>query len=907
MAKSTIIKAYDIVKTYTGKNNQIHYYKKLYENNKLILDDFSTQYILKNHDYEPIIVNKVIKIASDLGKVLCDKFNLDNIPDKIFLCSIIGEMGGSYHCYIKSKIAGVTLMYIKKRSILDKLIDIDYQSLDIDFDVYDNMPTNQGRKLKEHQKLGAKFLIANKKAILADGMGLGKMQDVNTLTPTPNGMVKFGDLKVGDKIFGSDGKEHNILGIFPHKQKDLYEITFSDGTKTNSGLEHLWIVKEHMLDNDWRVMSLQSIINRGIIRKNYGIQSYRFQIPVCKPIEFKEKELKVSPYEYAVETHKNPHKIKDEYKYASIEQRKQLLYGFMDTNGNISREDYNITYSTKSKILSNDVAFIIRSLGGICKIVKENENYLLLINIPFNPFTDKEKSEIYNNNTTHEYYLTKFITSIKKLKTSDAMCIKVDSDDESYLTEDFIVTHNTTTSIIAALAGGYKNILIITTASLKTNWKKDLILYEDENNINIVNGSTWTPGKKFTVINYDIIDNFYEVPMEPVYEIQEITDSEGNVIETLKAPVMIKDKKTGKLVPKMQKSRKKQDIINSLNNSPLFLEDYDCVIIDEAQKLSNKGSIRYTAIADFLSKSSPKGVFLLTGTPLTNNPMNLYNILKLIDADVIHDYRYYVQRYCGGVEHTKRDGHKFWTYSGATHLDELREKIKDVYIRRLAYETGEMVDKSIVKKYYDLTPIQRFEYEKLWEEYQQAIENDEKREETEQYRQLIEGTLVRQYLAKEMTQQTIEMVDEYIEQGEKVVIITCFQDEMDILKNHFGKKCVTYNGTMSIKQKDKAQSEFMNNDKVMVFIGQIVACGVGLSLPVSKTLIFNSFSFSNADNKQAEDRVYRLTQTQDVEIIYQLFNNTFSQEMFDKVLYKEYISSSVFKSEKQKEEIKNNK
>ena len=102
---------------------------------------------------------------------------------------------------------------------------------------------------------------------------------------------------------------------------------------------------------------------------------------------------------------------------------------------------------------------------------------------------------------------------------------------------------------------------------------------------------------------------------------------------------------------------------------------------------------------------------------------------------------------------------------------------------------------------------------------------------------------------------------------------------------------------MSTKQKDKAQDEFMNNKKVQVFIGQIVASGVGLSLPVSRKLIFNSFSWSAADNKQAEDRVYRLTQTEDVEIIYQLFNNTWAQQMFDKVLYKDYLSNQIIKSE----------
>lgn len=983
MAKNTVSKAYEILKTYTGDNNQIRYYKSLYDNNRLILEDFGVQYILNNYDYEPIEVNKNVKIAPELGEVIKEKFMLDFIPPKIHITRIIGEMGGSYHGYVKSK-SGSQLLYLKKKYILDKLVDIDYNTLDIDFSVYDNMPSAQGRKLKEHQKTAVKFLVANKKCILADSMGLGKMQDVDTLTPTPNGMIRFGDLNVGDKIFGSDGKEHNITAIFPHKQKDIYEIEFTDGSKTNSGLEHLWIVQDAnniRRKQGWQVLSLQQILDRGLEWKNKGAHNYKFRIPVCKPVEYSEKEYLIHPYvlgmcigdgnlcsggifisipkhenesvnritsllnenyklhgnfsgacpnynivkkcggtreniynteikRLKLNVHGNYKFIPDEYKLGSVQQRKELLAGLMDSDGHISKNKNKISFSTNAKQLAEDVAELVQSLGGLAKVRsydrrKENKHieYRVQIQINFCPFKLKRKRERYTIDETHRKYLVKSIKNVKYLKTCDAMCIKVDSDDESYLTNNYIVTHNTVSSIIASLAGGYKKTLVITTASLKSGWKKDLLYYVPEDDIEIVNGSKWTPGKKYTLINYDIIDNFYEVPMEPVFDIQVIYDKNGKVVETLRTPVMVKDKSTGKLVQKMQKSRKKTDIQKALGESPLFWENYDCVIIDEAQKLSNNTSIRYKTIYDFLRKSNPKAIFLLTGTPLTNRPINLYHILKLIDADITRDYNYFVKRYCGGVELKLKDGRTIIKHGDATNLDELRERIKDIYIRRLASETGEMVGKSIIRKYYDLTEKQSIEYDRLWNEYQNAQENAGKYD-SDQYRQLVEGMLVRQYLAKEMTKNTIDLTEEYIDSGEKVVIITCFQEEMDILKKHFGKSCVVYNGKMLPKQKDKAQDEFMNNPKIKVFIGQVIACGVGLSLPVSKTIIFNSYDWVAANNKQAEDRIYRLTQTRDVECIYQLFTDSISQDMFDKVIYKELIANQTIKSEKEKELIK---
>lgn len=883
---SNIDRAYNIIKDYKGSNNFIKYLKIQYKNKKLVLGEFETDYVLKNYNYTPIEVNKVVLITPELGGLLQDKYMLDFQPKKLLILKIIGEMGNSYHCYVQYRKSVLPqLMYINRKSIITNLFDVDSNSLDIDFDYYDNMPSNGGRKLKEHQKTGAKFLIANKKCILADSMGTGKMQDVDTIIDTPQGEMRFGDLSLGDNVYGMDGKPHKIIDLYYHFNKDLYEVEFTDGTKTNSGLEHLWVVKDNTNDeNEYEVINLKEILHRGI---RVG-GKYRFQIPVAKPVEKNEYNFSVDPYKmgYSTISEENYRNIPIDYYKGSIEQRFDLFKGILDRFGTIIEENEEIVIDVQYKTLAEDICKLVRSLGGIAylNIEKEN-NYQIIVIIDYFPFFRQTKP------------LTKTIKSVKFLKNGNAMCIKVDSIDETYLTNDYIVTHNTTTSIVAALAGGYKNILVITTASLKTNWKKDLILYEDENNINIVNGSNWTPGSKFTIINYDIVQNFYEVAMEPGYEIKNIYDDKGRVRQ-VHVPIMVKDKSTGEMVHKMVKSRKKSLIDECLKKSPLFLQKYDCVIIDEAQKLSNRTSGRYKAISDFLIKANPKAIFLLTGTPLTNNPMNLYNILKLINADITVDYRYYMMRYCGGKEHHRRDGGKYWTTEGATNVDELTERIKHIYIRRLASETGEMVNKTVLRRFYDLTADEKAQYDKLWDNYIKARELNGNNEEI--CCQLVENVLVRQFLAKAMTKYTIDFAEDIINNNEKLVIITCFQEEMDIIKKHFSKCCVVYNGSMSTKQKDEAQNKFMTDPKIKIFIGQIETCSVGLSLPVASKLVFNSYSWNETSNRQAEDRIYRLTQTKDVECIYMLFNDLKSQEMLSKVQYKGYLMDALIKSENEK-------
>lgn len=455
----------------------------------------------------------------------------------------------------------------------------------------------------------------------------------------------------------------------------------------------------------------------------------------------------------------------------------------------------------------------------------------------------------------------------------------------------------TSTAICSSILGGFNKILIITTASLKTTWRKEIEIFEQKENIQVINGSEWQSGYKFTIVNYDIAQRFYEVAEEPAYEYKDMSNADGTVTK-MRVPITVRNKTTGKLEYKMKKSRKKDDIKEALKHSPLFLEQFDCVIIDEAHKLSNPKAKRYQVIEDFLKKSRIPYVFLLTGTPITKDTVRFYNVLKLLDANITKDYVYYMRRFCGAKKRTFH-GKEILLPTEATHLDELKEKVKHLYIRRELKDMADMVKKTVSTRYYDLSPKQMAEYDRLWEEYMES--QTEKGEDTnEDYRQLVEGTLVRQYLANQMVENTINLAEEKIEDGDKVVIMCTFTDEIQKFKDYFGNKCVVYDGKMTLKAKDKAFEKFQNDSKVKVFVGNIVAASVGLSLTSSHTLIFNSYSWVYADNAQAEDRIYRLTSTDDVEIIYQLFTDSISEHMYQTVMEKHRVLNETIKKETEK-------
>ena len=237
--------------------------------------------------------------------------------------------------------------------------------------------------------------------------------------------------------------------------------------------------------------------------------------------------------------------------------------------------------------------------------------------------------------------------------------------------------------------------------------------------------------------------------------------------------------------------------------------------------------------------------------------------------------------------------------TGATHLDELKEKVKHLYIRRELKDMADMVNKTVSTRYYDLDKSQVAEYDRLWSEYQSS-QYENGLDSNEDYRQLVEGMIVRQFLANQMVENTIKLSDEKIEDGDKVVIMCTFTDELQKFKEYYGNKCVVYDGKMTSKAKDKAFDKFQNDPKVKVFVGNIVAASVGLSLTAAHTLIFNSYSWVYADNAQAEDRVYRLTSTDDVEIIYQLFTDSISEHMYQTVMEKQRILNETIKKENEK-------
>jgi SNF2 family DNA or RNA helicase len=136
-----------------------------------------------------------------------------------------------------------------------------------------------------------------------------------------------------------------------------------------------------------------------------------------------------------------------------------------------------------------------------------------------------------------------------------------------------------------------------------------------------------------------------------------------------------------------------------------------------------------------------------------------------------------------------------------------------------------------------------------------------------------------------------------LEQDKKVIIFTNFTETLNRIADHFGKQAVRLDGSTSKPQRQYAVDQFQDNEKIKVFVGNIRAAGVGITLTAAEAVIMNDLSFVPAEHAQAEDRAYRYGQKSNVLVYYPLFENTIEGAIYDILNRKKQIIRTVMGDE----------
>jgi ATP-dependent Zn protease len=395
----------------------------------------------------------------------------------------------------------------------------------------------------------------NAPIVTIPGSGFAQAQPLDAKILTPDGWTTMGAIAVGDEVIDPEGGTARVSGVFPQGTRDIYRVTFSDGSSTECDLEHLWQVRRHRY-RPWRVETLRSIKER-LERDSRQNRPY---IPLVQNLEFEERELPLDPYLLGVLlgdgcftggtpprliaaepelvgaaaarlpagmwAHEDRGKpgayyltagkrgsatneltntlkslvlyghgaltkfVPDVYKYASADTRLEVLRGLMDTDGHVRQDERSeAVFATSSSALADDVVFLVRSLGGTAtKRATGKGSYRhpvhgerpaapgwhvqIALGPDCNPFRLSRKRDGW----TRAWEPSRRIVSIEKVGRKRAQCIKLDSDNELYVTDDFIVTHNTFIGMDAVIV----RFLARKAKKLAAKWGGQCIVFIDE-------------------------------------------------------------------------------------------------------------------------------------------------------------------------------------------------------------------------------------------------------------------------------------------------------------------------------------------------------------------------------------------------------------------------------------------
>ena len=365
--------------------------------------------------------------------------------------------------------------------------------------------------------------------ILLDGQyGSGKSQPLDAPVLTPEGWSVMGEVTVGSYVVGSDGLPTKVVGVFPQGILPVYRVCFSDGSEVEASGDHLWQVYRHTGVVGETVLTTNQMSNSLVYSHKRG-QIKRYSVPLPSPIAGIHQDLLIDPYtlgallgdggfttdsvmfstgdkeifDYlqlpeedqfvwsfsydwrvrckvrsnsASQTNiylktlglmgKNSYTkfIPHRYLCGSSDQRLELLKGLMDTDGSVAHVAYE--FSTSSQQLGLDVQYLVRSLGGTCRISQravssqngpsEHPSYRLYIKLDICPFKLTRKANLTKSRV--KYPIRKHIVSISPVGNKECQCIAVDAVDHLYITQDFTLTHNTS---VARIIGTMLNAEVV--------------------------------------------------------------------------------------------------------------------------------------------------------------------------------------------------------------------------------------------------------------------------------------------------------------------------------------------------------------------------------------------------------------------------------------------------------------
>lgn len=313
------------------------------------------------------------------------------------------------------------------------------------------------------------------------------------------------------------------------------------------------------------------------------------------------------------------------------------------------------------------------------------------------------------------------------------------------------------------------------------------------------------------------------------------------------------------------------DIINNFSKE-LLSAPIDHFIFDEAHALKNHNTQRYKNLAKIVAANPKARITFLSGSPIKNRVNDMFAYLKLINHELGSSYKRFLDEYT-----ISTTGSRGTQIKGGRNLQDLQIKMSNLMIRKTKEQCLDLPEKIFLQYKYEMADY-RAEYDKVIEELSQQKSVSS-----------LTGNLhsLNIITSKAKIPGIIEIAENIIEEGRKVVIFGGYTDPIETLANHFGKACVVITGSVDSFTRQQHVEKFHNDPDCTVFIGNMLAAGVGINLTNASDVIFINFPFSPADLYQAMDRLHRIGQKSSVNVHYTFCEDSVDEHIYDIIVDKE--------------------
>ena len=330
--------------------------------------------------------------------------------------------------------------------------------------------------------------------------------------------------------------------------------------------------------------------------------------------------------------------------------------------------------------------------------------------------------------------------------------------------------------------------------------------------------------------------------------------------------------------------------------------------VDESTTIKNPKALRTKSIVEISKMAKYRRV--LTGAPVTKNPLDLYAQCYFLDPEHLGHSSYYSFRMRYAIMKTAFiSGRSIQLVSGFRNLAELSEKIQPFSYRVLKEDCLDLPPKIYMKRSIDLTSEQKKVYKQMKEEALAELHGKQITTMTALTQLMrLQQITCGHFVADDGTTQQIksnrldELMDILDEVEGKAIIWAHWQKDIQIIKEalikEYGPRSVVdYYGLTPQAQRQKNKDAFQNDSKVRFLVGTPQTAGYGLTLTAANTVVYYSNGYDLEKRLQSEDRAHRIGQKKSVTYVDIIAEDTVDKKIQDSLRKKINIASEVLGEE----------